>query len=390
MKSMSTEMKVGIFVILGILALTFFTVRVGRIAIREKGYQVVAFLESAAGLDKNSPVRIAGVEVGKVDNIALEGNRARVTIHLPSHIQLPLDSKVYVKSAGLLGEKYLEIVPGASAQAVPAQGKLAEGGPSVDVDRVLSQLSAVGEDIKSVTESLNHVLGGKEGEENLRGLVIGAKDTAANLQVITKSLERGEGTMGKLLKDDRLYVEARDAVSSLNQVARSLEKGEGTMGKLLKDDRLYVEARDAVSSLNQVARSIEKGEGTLGRLAKDEALYIETREMMKEAKAAFATLNETAQKIEGGEGTLGKLVKDDTLYVKARETMEEARETMVNLKKVSAQLESGQGTLGKLAKDDTLYEETKRAVRSVNKAAEGIQEVTPVTVLGTILGTVLR
>ena len=73
MKSIATETKVGIFVVLGILVLTYFTVRVGKISVREEGYRVYTYVDSAAGLDKNSPVRIAGVEVGKVESISLEG-----------------------------------------------------------------------------------------------------------------------------------------------------------------------------------------------------------------------------------------------------------------------------------------------------------------------------
>ncbi len=68
MRSIGTETKVGIFVLLGIILLAYFTIRVGRIAVREEGYRVYSYVESAAGLDKNSPVRIAGVEVGKVED----------------------------------------------------------------------------------------------------------------------------------------------------------------------------------------------------------------------------------------------------------------------------------------------------------------------------------
>ena len=112
MRSIGTETKVGIFVLLGIILLTYFTIRVGRIAVREDGYRAYSYVESAAGLDKNSPVRIAGVEIGKVEGIKLEGLKAKVTMLLPFTVKLPLGSKVYVKSAGLLGEKYVEIVPG--------------------------------------------------------------------------------------------------------------------------------------------------------------------------------------------------------------------------------------------------------------------------------------
>jgi phospholipid/cholesterol/gamma-HCH transport system substrate-binding protein len=397
MKSIATETKVGIFVVLGILVLTYFTVRVGKISLREEGYQVYTYVDSAAGLDKNSPVRIAGVEVGKVELISLEGAKAKVTMRIPAKFQIPVGSRLYVKSSGLLGEKYIEIVPGQGPEAIKANAAIEEGGPSVDVDRVLTQLSTIGSDIQAVTKSLSAALGGPEGEESIREIVSGARDTVANLQEITQTIERGEGTIGKLVKDEKLYVDVKDTMATLKEVTQSIEEGKGTLGKLVKDEALYaetratmVEAREMMGNLKKVSDQIEKGEGTLGKLVNDDALYVQTKETMEEAKQALASISKISQQIEGGEGTLGKLVKDDTLYVKTAETMDAARETLTNLNKVSAQLESGEGTLGKLVKDDALYEDARKAIKSVQKASDGVSEVTPVTVLGVILGNVIR
>ena len=398
MKSMiATETKVGIFVVLGILVLTYFTIRVGKIEVREKGYQVFAQVDSAAGLDKNSPVRIAGVEIGKVESIGLEGLKAKVTLRIPDKIQIPEGSKIYVKSSGLLGEKYIEIAPGPGPQYIKANGMIEEGGPSVDVDRVLTQLSSIGGDIQSVTRSLSHVLGGPEGEENIKEMVAGARETMVNLQNITQAIDNGEGTLGKLVKDEKLYTEVKETMTNLQQVTQSIEEGKGTLGKLVKDDALYAdtratmaEAKETLASLKKVSEQIEKGEGTLGKLVNDEALYVRTKETMEEAKLALANINKVSQQIESGEGTLGKLVKDDTLYVKTTETMDEAKQTLGSLSKVSKQIENGDGTLGKLLTDKSLYDDTKRAINSVQKAAEGVSEVTPVTVLGVLLGQVIR
>ncbi|HSR12138.1 MAG TPA: MlaD family protein, partial [Thermodesulfobacteriota bacterium] len=275
MKNMATETKVGIFVVLGILILAYFTVQVGKLSVGQHGYQVNTYLDSAAGLDKNSPVRIAGVEVGKVTQITLAEGKAKVTFHLPNNVQIPQGSKIYVKSAGLLGEKYIEIVPPQSnevaapspggsapqgrstpegggaqassfsffgslvafAQGTPQEKKtpryvqpgetIPEGGPSVDVDRVLTQLSAIGSDIQSVTRSLSNVLGGPQGEQNIREVVMGAKESMANLRDITQTIDRGEGTLGKLVKDEKLYQEVRATMDNLQQVSQSIEQGKG-------------------------------------------------------------------------------------------------------------------------------------------------------------------
>ncbi len=440
MKSIGTETKVGIFVLLGIIALVFFTVRVGRLAIREQGYQVYSYLDSAAGLVKNSPVRIAGVDVGRVTNVSLADGKAKVTLFIPNKVHIPVGSKIYVKSAGLLGEKYIEIVPpqsagteimpggtvpeggssarpdrvaaqlsslgdirflagyyayarGGAPQKVPSKeqrqqyvqpgGVIPEGGPAVDVDRILAQLSSIGTDIKAVTQSLNSALGGPEGEKNIREIITRTRDTAANLQAITAKIDRGEGTLGKLVKDDKLYREVQSTMTNLQHITKTIDKGEGTLGKLVKDDTLYKDMKDTMANLSAVSKQIESGEGTLGKLVKDDSLYVETRATMTEAKETLANLGKISREIEQGQGTLGKLVKDDSLYI-------ETKETLASLNKVSKQIESGEGTIGKLVKDEALYDDARRAVKSVQRAADGISEVTPVTVLGVILSNVIR
>ncbi len=441
MKGIGTETKVGIFVLLGIIILVFFTVRVGRLAVREQGYEVYTYLNSAAGLVKNSPVRIAGVDVGRVTNVTLADGKAKVTLFIPNKYHIPVGSKLYVKSSGLLGEKYVEIVPPESQSpeimpggAVPEGGSSArpdrvaaqlsslgdirfvagyyayargtapqkppakpqprqqyvqpgqvipEGGPAVDVDRVLAQLSSIGDDIKAVTQSLSKTLGGPEGEKKIREIINRAHDTAANLQDITARIDRGEGTLGKLVRDDKLYKEMKNTVANLQEITKTIDKGEGTLGKLVKDDTLYKDMKDTMANLNAVSKQIESGEGTLGKLVKDDSLYVETKATMTEAKQTLATLGKVSKEIEEGQGTLGKLVKDESLY-------NEAKETLTSLNKVSRQIESGEGTIGKLVKDEALYEDARRAVKSVQRAADGISEITPVTVLGVILSNVIR
>ncbi len=390
MKGIATETKVGIFVILGIIVLAYFTVRVGKIAVREEGYQISTYLDSAAGLDKNSPVRIAGVEVGKVVSIALSDSKAKVTVFIRRNVRIPVGSKVYVKSAGLLGEKYVEIVPGPGPGVIKANGVIEEGGPAVDVDRVLTQLSSIGEDIKSVTHSLSVTLGGPQGEQNIQEIVTRAKETVTNLEKITQTIDKGEGTLGKLVKDDQIYKEVKETMANLQNITQTIDKGEGTLGKLVKDETLYKDMKDTMANLSVVSKQIESGEGTLGKLVKDDTLYVETKATMTEAKETLANLGKVSKEIEEGQGTLGKLVKDDSLYVEAKATMTEAKETMANLNKVSKQIETGEGTIGKLVKDETLYEDTKKAVKSIQKAADGINEVTPVTILGVLLGTVIK
>ncbi len=109
MKKKSMETWVGIFVVIGILLLIFLTLKIEKFHIGKKaGYPLHIYFDSAAGLDQNSPVRIAGVRVGDVEKVALEKGKAKITFRLPPHITLYKDSKAYLKSAGFLGLFQLE------------------------------------------------------------------------------------------------------------------------------------------------------------------------------------------------------------------------------------------------------------------------------------------
>ena len=79
---------------------------------KEAGYLLNIYFDTAAGLAKNAPVRVAGVPVGSVEKVLLDKGKAKVTFHLPYKITIYKDAKAYLKSEGFLGEKYIEITPG--------------------------------------------------------------------------------------------------------------------------------------------------------------------------------------------------------------------------------------------------------------------------------------
>jgi phospholipid/cholesterol/gamma-HCH transport system substrate-binding protein len=96
-----------------------------------------------------------------------------------------------------------------------------------------------------------------------------------------------------------------------------------------------------------------------------------------------AHLEKVSKKLEKGEGTLGKLINDERLY-------KELKQISTNLKDITARIERGEGTLGKLLKDDSLYVEAKKTLRSVNRAAKGIEEQVPISVMGTVAGAAMK
>jgi phospholipid/cholesterol/gamma-HCH transport system substrate-binding protein len=140
MARVNTEVIVGVFVLLGLLALGYLAIKLGRMeVIGGSGYNVHAKFSTVGGLRTGSPVEIAGVEVGRVDRISLENFQARVAFRLNDDIKLPEDSIASVRTKGLVGEQYVRISPGGSEQVIPQGGEIIETEPPVDVMELISQ-----------------------------------------------------------------------------------------------------------------------------------------------------------------------------------------------------------------------------------------------------------
>jgi phospholipid/cholesterol/gamma-HCH transport system substrate-binding protein len=139
MKRLTMETLVGLFVVVGIVALAWLSIRLGKLeVIGDQGYTVVAEFDSVAGLKNGAVVEIAGVEVGRVKTIGLDSYRARVTMSIDPSIKLHDDSIVSIRTKGLIGEKYVRITPGGSDMIVRPGGKLRDTEDPIDIEQLIS------------------------------------------------------------------------------------------------------------------------------------------------------------------------------------------------------------------------------------------------------------
>ncbi|MBI2529339.1 MAG: outer membrane lipid asymmetry maintenance protein MlaD [Candidatus Rokubacteria bacterium] len=140
MRRTTLELSVGVFVLIGVLALGWLSVRLGKVDVfGGQGYRVTADFPSVGGLKAGSSVEIAGVEVGRVDGITLWDYQARVLMSIRRGIRLQEDSIASIKTKGLIGEKYIRINPGGSEKIIPPDGRITEVEPPVDFEELLSK-----------------------------------------------------------------------------------------------------------------------------------------------------------------------------------------------------------------------------------------------------------
>lgn len=138
--SRRVEIGVGLFMLAGILAMAYLSVRLGQVELfGARGYVVYADFPTVGGLKPGASVEIAGVAVGRVESIRLKDYVARVTLRINEAVGLQSDAIASVKTKGLIGEKFLQINPGGSEKLVPPGGRLTEVEPPVDMEELIAK-----------------------------------------------------------------------------------------------------------------------------------------------------------------------------------------------------------------------------------------------------------
>jgi phospholipid/cholesterol/gamma-HCH transport system substrate-binding protein len=139
MTRVNMEVVVGFFLILGLLALGYLAIKLGRMeVIGNSGYTVHATFPNVGGLRTGTPVEIAGVEVGWVERIALKNYQARVDFRIKQGIQLPEDSIASIRTKGLIGEQFVRISPGGAEKNILPGGEIQETEPPVDIMELIA------------------------------------------------------------------------------------------------------------------------------------------------------------------------------------------------------------------------------------------------------------
>jgi phospholipid/cholesterol/gamma-HCH transport system substrate-binding protein len=255
----STEIKVGLFVLAAIAVLGWMAFRLGTLnKYRESYYQVNTVFDQVTGLKEGTAVEIAGISVGRVGPISLYEDKARVVLLILNGVTLPTDTHAYIKSQGILGDKYVELVPGLrGAETVQPGGELKNTQSAEDLTVLVEKLSGVADDLKKLTGALT----ADGGEEDLRSIVQNVREAAANINQLTK--ENGPGLTSALASLEK-------AAQNLEAITDKVNSGKGSLGRLINDESLAREVQGAAASIRDIAQKIDSGQGTLGRLVNDD------------------------------------------------------------------------------------------------------------------------
>ncbi|MEK7773633.1 MAG: MlaD family protein [Deltaproteobacteria bacterium] len=314
----SPEAKVGLFVLLGIVLLVYMSLRIGGIKFgRAEGYTLTVDFDSASGLDKDAAVRVAGVEVGRIRDIALRDSRAHLVLEIKPGIKVRKDFTAVLTTKGLLGEKYLELIPGSPNAPLLNEGdEITRTTSYVDMDRLLTILSDVSKDIKGVTESLNKVLGGPEGEQTLKNIVKNIEAISFSVNSIVSRNDEKLGNIMKnldefttLLKNDgpELSADLKLAIKNLNE---GLVKTSGSLNQMIEENRGNF--KEGVENLRVASLRLQEAMENVNKV---------TKEIGPGIAETVNSVGSIARKIDRGEGTIGKLINDGALHENINKTV---------------------------------------------------------------------
>ncbi len=140
MKRYGVELAVGIFVVLGIIAMAYLSISLGDVEVfGSRGYPVYAEFDSTSGLKSGADVEIAGVVVGRVDSITLKDYASRVRLNIYPDVKIPEDSIASIRTRGIIGEKFIKINPGGSDKYIEPGGSITDTESSIDIEELVSK-----------------------------------------------------------------------------------------------------------------------------------------------------------------------------------------------------------------------------------------------------------
>jgi len=326
---MTNEVKVGIFVVCVIAAFFALVYEIGDLNLTKKDtYSITMVFTTVEGLKPGSQLELAGVQVGSVRDIDLNRDyTAVVTADIFEDVRIPIDSTASIATKGILGDKIIVVKPGMSKNTLQPEGNLARTSIPPSLDSLLEQLGQIAGNLSELSASLNATLGDQEtvgsilanfqrlsedsaalvaeNREDITALVSNMRDVSASLVVISRNftstsddlrditgtVRSGEGTIGKLVYDDRVYDSLQESLESLQKLTSSIQE-ESTISLLLSDPTLYYNLVAISDNVKVVTDNLAAGRGSLGKLMNDDELYTNLNEAARNVNQAAQGLGE--------------------------------------------------------------------------------------------------
>jgi len=318
-KGVATEVTVGIFVIVVLATLLSVVVLLtSKSEVFKKTYILQTVLGNVGGLIEGSDVMLSGITVGYVKNmefIKVEGKpKVSITFSVTTEAaeRIPKNSKATLETMGLLGKKYMSIIPGDFETGTVADGDVLEGVDPIELTQALTELGGVIDNIVEAAQAMRNLLMSLQGEGPKTDLA----ETIASLKKIAERVEKGPGALHALIYDPKREMIVADlglTAQNLRMITDQVRAGGGTLHELIygtEGEMLVQNLASASKALEEIIRSVKEEKGLLHQLIYEE----ERGEIVSNLAATTNNLKEISDMIKSGEGTVGALIVDPSVY----------------------------------------------------------------------------
>jgi phospholipid/cholesterol/gamma-HCH transport system substrate-binding protein len=295
------EFKVGLLAIATLVSLAYMSLK---ITSNQSGFgdyiTYKSVIKDASGIFPKTPIKVAGINAGRIVKIELKGNTALVTYEVLKRVEIRKGSKLRVKTVGFLGDKYLEIYVG-DGDLVIEEGSLIDAFEGAGLETLTKDAAEILREVKDIVKSVKNSVA-PEGEKS-------------PVEIILKQVQ-------EVLKNSRLVTENINEVLSTNK------------GKI----------ESLISKLEKAASSIEYQLNTNNR----QSIANDLSKVMKNADALTSNLNELVSDIKSGKGTMGKILVEE-------EIADEVKETIAGVKKIVDKVDAIRTELSVFSNVNTRY-----------------------------------
>ena len=301
-------------------------------------------MSDVVGLKTGAPVWLAGVDVGLVTDILFadpkRSNEVSIFIEVDTEAmkKIGADSKITIKTRGLMGEKYVDILP--SQQYSEKPPAVLQGSSVAKLDDVIQK----------------------------------AGDTFDKVNGIISNIEQGKGTLGKLNKDETLYQNIARLTVEMKELVVTINHGNGTLGRLNRDPEPFNKLISILNRADRTLQDIQEADGTLNRLIYDKALYTKLTSLADKTIQAADDVRDLNKKIMSKDGTVGLLLNDREFYDKGISLLTKAEASVKSIEEVTAKVKTGDGTAGRLVNDKALYEKMNKMVDDLDALVKDFKQ----------------
>lgn len=311
--------RVGLFVLITVslfILIVFFLS--GEQRFFEKSYTLTTSFANTAGLIKGAAVRLSGVRIGVVTDMYFAqkpvGDKVidvSMKVNKEGMRRLNPDAKATIRTEGLLGDKYIEILPGKEEPLAKLPDTMAiESQTPIEFSSIIGQSGDLLSNIINISESLDKIVKAFGKEENIKNInqtIASVKASSEAIQKNLEAIEHNDGILNTMIYgpkdpsgkkiDENTLIKLNKTIAKMDRVLDEINKGDGTLHALIYDKQLTDDIDDTFSNIKTASGKLNGENG-----------------VMTELQETMSNFREISEMLSGGEGTLGALLIDPSVY----------------------------------------------------------------------------